>query len=113
MAGLGGGACFYWCRYPSDYLGHATCNITGAGSKFRFVWIDAQKMAIDTFVGLLVESLIMLPIAIAYWCYIETPHSNFFNNSMDLNVLLICAGVVTTAPLLCFTAAAKGCRLKR
>jgi chloramphenicol-sensitive protein RarD len=31
-------------------------------------------------------------------------------NSIDLNIMLMLAGVVTTAPLLCFTAAAKRIR---
>ena len=34
-------------------------------------------------------------------------YSDLLSNSMSLNVLLLAAGVVTTAPLLCFTAAAR------
>lgn len=67
-----------------------------------------KKMHVDSFVGLLVESALMLPIAIVYWYFfISTPTTNMFNNSLTLNTTLIMAGVVTTAPLLCFTAAAK------
>ena len=33
--------------------------------------------------------------------------SNMLSNNSGLNIALICAGIVTTAPLLCFTAAAK------
>lgn len=67
-----------------------------------------KKMPVDSFVGLLVESLMMLPIAIIYWLlFLETTTSNILANAWSLNTILICAGIVTTAPLLCFTAAAK------
>lgn len=67
-----------------------------------------KKMFIDSFVGLLFESLLMLPIAILYWhFYSFSPTSNMFTNELSLNITLVLAGVVTTAPLLCFTAAAK------
>jgi chloramphenicol-sensitive protein RarD len=50
----------------------------------------------------------MLPIAVLYWqFFVSSETSNLFANEMTLNGLLICTGIVTTAPLLCFTAAAK------
>ncbi|AOW77296.1 chloramphenical resistance permease RarD [Colwellia sp. PAMC 20917] len=67
-----------------------------------------KKMHLDSFVGLLIESSMMLPLAIVYWLlFVNTSTANMFENSSNLNLLLIAAGVVTTAPLLCFTAAAK------
>ena len=67
-----------------------------------------KQMHIDSFVGLLIESLMMLPIALVYWLlFLETSTSNILLNEWSLNTTLICAGIVTTAPLLCFTAAAK------
>lgn len=67
-----------------------------------------KKIAVDTFVGLLVESLLMLPIALVYWFFfVESSTSNLLTNTWTLNISLAFAGVVTTAPLLCFTAAAK------
>ena len=67
-----------------------------------------KQMPIDSFVGLLIESLMMLPIALVYWLLIlDTSTSNMLFNEWSLNTILICAGIVTTAPLLCFTAAAK------
>lgn len=67
-----------------------------------------KQMHIDSFVGLLIESLMMLPIALVYWLlFLETSTSNILLNGWSLNTTLICAGIVTTAPLLCFTAAAK------
>lgn len=67
-----------------------------------------KKIHVDSFVGLLVESLLMLPIALIYWFFFVTSEtSNLANNDTSLNLLLMAAGLVTTAPLLCFTAAAK------
>ncbi len=67
-----------------------------------------KKLHVDSFVGLLVESLVMLPIALIFWqFFIASPTSNMMENTSALNLTLIAAGIVTTAPLLCFTAAAK------
>jgi chloramphenicol-sensitive protein RarD len=67
-----------------------------------------KKMHLDSFVGLFVESLLMLPIALLYWWFfVDSSSANMLNNNISLNVTLIMAGVVTTAPLLCFTSAAK------
>tara|TARA_R110000744_G_scaffold79036_7_gene155390 strand:+ start:167 stop:1084 length:918 start_codon:yes stop_codon:yes gene_type:complete len=67
-----------------------------------------KKMPLDSFVGLLIESLMMLPIALIYWLmFLKTSTTNMFDNTMSLNMLLICTGIVTTAPLLCFSAATK------
>ena len=60
--------------------------------------------------GLFIETLLMLPFALIYWFNIDSPTSDFALNSLELNALLILAGVVTTAPLLCFTAAARRIR---
>ena len=78
-----------------------------AGS-FGIYGLLRKKLHIDSFVGLLIESSMMLPLAIMYWLlFIDSSTANMLENNLDLNMLLIAAGVVTTAPLLCFTAAAK------
>jgi len=57
---------------------------------------------------LLIESSMMLPLALIYWLFfVDSSTANMLENEMNLNMLLIAAGIVTTAPLLCFTAAAK------
>ena len=67
-----------------------------------------KKMHVDSFVGLLVESAMMLPLALIYWqFFVASPTSNMFNNPTSLNTTLMFAGIVTTAPLLFFTSAAK------
>jgi chloramphenicol-sensitive protein RarD len=75
---------------------------------FGIYGLIRKKLAVNSFVGLFIESLLMLPLAVIYWCYfINSSTSNMMLNSSNLNVILIMAGVVTTAPLLFFTAAAK------
>ncbi len=77
-------------------------------SSFAIYGVLRKKMHVDSLVGLLIESLIMLPFAIIYWIYfVDSTTANFAENSNVLNFTLVMAGVVTTAPLLCFTAAAK------
>jgi len=77
-------------------------------SSFAIYGLLRKKMHVDSFVGLLIESLLMLPVAIIYWLYfVESPTADLSLNSNMLNGTLVMAGVVTTAPLLCFTAAAK------
>lgn len=77
-------------------------------TSFAIYGVLRKKMHVDSFVGLLIESLLMLPIAILYWLFfVESPTADLTLNSNTLNATLVMAGIVTTAPLLCFTAAAK------
>lgn len=77
-------------------------------SSFAIYGLLRKKMHVDSFVGLLIESLLMLPVAVIYWVYfVDSPTANLSLNNQTLNITLVMAGVVTTAPLLCFTAAAK------
>lgn len=77
-------------------------------SSFAVYGLIRKKMSVESLPGLLLESLIMLPVAVVYWWfYMDSASANLTNNSFTLNTLLISAGVVTTLPLLCFIAAAK------
>lgn len=69
-----------------------------------------KQVAVDSLPGLLIETVMMLPFALVYWVFFASELSNLFTNEMTLNLLLIGAGIVTTAPLLCFTAAARRIR---
>ena len=66
-----------------------------------------KQVSVDSLSGLFIESLMLLPLAIGYWIWFGSVHSDMFTNTVSLNVLLVAAGIVTTAPLLCFTAAAR------
>ena len=70
-----------------------------------------KKLNVDAMSGLLLESLILLPFALGYWIFFaDSSYADMTNNAWNMNTLLIAAGAVTTAPLLCFIAAAQ--RLK-
>lgn len=80
-------------------------------SSFALYGLIRKQLSVDTLPGLLIESLFMLPIALIYWWgYVSSPTSDLLQNTWLLNLLLISAGIVTTLPLLCFTAAARRLR---
>ena len=77
-------------------------------STFAVYGLIRKKFPVDAFIGLFIESLIMLPIAMVYWLvFLESSTANMAINTMNTNMMLMLAGIVTTAPLLFFTAAAK------
>jgi len=78
-----------------------------AGS-FAIYGLLRKKLPIESLPGLLLEAVILLPVAIAYWGFMTpSTSSNLTLNEWHTNLLLISAGVITTLPLLCFTGAAK------
>lgn len=80
-------------------------------SSFALYGLIRKQLSVDTLPGLLIESLFMLPIALIYWWgYVSSPTSDLLQNTWLHNLLLISAGIVTTLPLLCFTAAARRLR---
>lgn len=75
---------------------------------FAFYGLLHKKTHIESIPGLTIEALILLPIAATYWFTMApSPTSNLLFNDSTSNVLLISSGIVTTLPLLCFTAGAK------
>ncbi|WP_061011019.1 EamA family transporter RarD [Vibrio sp. CUB2] len=71
-----------------------------------------KKVSVGAQTGLFIETLVMLPAAAIYLLFIaSSPTSNMLDNPMQLNTLLIAAGVITTLPLLCFTGAATRLKL--
>ena len=77
---------------------------------FSIYGLLRKQVSVESMPGLFIETLMMLPIAIYYWSMFGTQASNMMTNTLSANVWLIAAGVVTTAPLLCFTAAARRIR---
>ena len=66
-----------------------------------------KKVAVDAVVGLLVETLFLLPFALGYFFYLVVQQQNVFGNTtFELNVLILGLGFLTTLPLLSFGAAA-------
>lgn len=77
---------------------------------FSIYGLLRKKITIESMPGLFIESCIMLPFALLYWLMMDTSSGNMLANNIDLNIKLVLTGVVTTAPLLCFTAAAQRIR---
>jgi chloramphenicol-sensitive protein RarD len=65
-----------------------------------------KKINLKAVTGLFVETAILAPAALIYWWQLESSTASFATNTWSLNWTLICAGVVTTLPLLAFSAAA-------
>lgn len=66
-----------------------------------------KKLHINALVGLLIETLFMLPVAGLYlFGLATTPTADLMSNPASLNILLLLAGIITTVPLLCFNNAA-------
>jgi len=81
-------------------------------STFAIYGLIRKKLPINSFIGLFIESMLMLPLALIYWFFfVESSTSNMVINATSLNFTLIMAGIVTTAPLLFFTIAAKRLKL--
>lgn len=66
-----------------------------------------KKLHLNALVGLLIETLIMLPVAAIYlFAFVDSTSANLMDNSLYLNIMLLSAGIITTLPLLCFNNAA-------
>jgi chloramphenicol-sensitive protein RarD len=76
-------------------------------SSFGVYGLLRKQVGVDSLPGLLIETAMMLPFAIIYWIWFAGPVSNLFTNTFDINFLLLFLGIMTTVPLLCFTAAAR------
>ena len=64
-------------------------------------------IAVDSLAGLSVETAILAPIALGWLLLGGATGQPMFAHDGEVNALLIAAGLVSTVPLLCFTAAAR------
>ncbi|GKX57267.1 chloramphenicol resistance permease RarD [Leminorella grimontii] len=79
---------------------------------FGLYALARKKIGVDAQSGMLMETLWLLPVAIVYLFFIaDSSTSHLGQNSLSVNLLLVAAGVVTTVPLLFFTAAATKLKL--
>lgn len=77
-------------------------------ASFATYGLIRKTLTVDSMTGLLIESAILLLPACGYWWFFaDSPAADMTANGMGLNLLLMAAGIVTTAPLLCFVAAAR------
>ncbi|MBM7070962.1 EamA family transporter RarD [Shewanella sp. OPT22] len=77
-----------------------------AGS-FSIYGLLRKKAKVDAQTGLLVETALLIPVAILYVVYlVQSGQNDLMSYDLDINLLLLLAGVVTSIPLLCFAGAA-------
>lgn len=76
-------------------------------TSFGFYGLVRKKIAVAAVPGLTIETILLLPICLAYLGYlIVSGTSSFTPGQSDIAGLLVLAGVVTTLPLIWFNAAA-------
>ncbi len=71
-----------------------------------------KKIAVNAQAGMLLETCwLLIPASVYLFAIADSPTSHLAQNPISLNLLLISAGIVTTVPLLLFTAACLRLRL--
>ncbi|MBD1227504.1 EamA family transporter RarD [Xenorhabdus griffiniae] len=79
---------------------------------FAVYGLIRKKLGIDAQTGMLIETTWVFPVALIYLLFFtHSSTSNMLDNAYSLNLMLIAAGIITTVPLLLFTAAAAHLRL--
>ncbi|CDL86669.1 EamA family transporter RarD [Xenorhabdus cabanillasii] len=79
---------------------------------FAVYGLIRKKLGVDAQTGMLIETVWVFPVALSYLLFFtDSPTSNMLDNTYSLNLMLIAAGIITTVPLLFFTAAAAYLRL--
>ena len=74
---------------------------------FAFYGLLRKKVNVDAQTGLMVETAILVPIALFYLLQnIDGSLIHFIDSNTSRQFLLMSAGIVTTVPLLCFAASA-------
>lgn len=66
-----------------------------------------KVIAVDSLAGLSIETALLFPIALGWLLLGGASGRPMFDHDGTINAYLIAAGVVSTVPLLCFTAAAR------
>ncbi len=83
----------------------------GISLTFAFYGLLRKKIAVDAQAGMLIETMwLLIPAGVYLFHFAHSATSNLADNPLSLDLLLAAAGVITTVPLLFFTAAAS--RLK-
>ena len=89
-------------------LGHLPWIALTLAASFGIYGLIRKQIPVDAQSGLFVETLLLLPLALIYLFGIaDSTTSHLTANAAGLNLLLLAAGVVTTVPLLLFTAGAR------
>lgn len=82
------------------------------GLSFGLYGLLRKKAPVDSLAGLTVETLLLFPLALSYLGWLAYQgKSAFVSGPTHITVLLACAGVLTSTPLIWFAAATKRLRL--
>ena len=86
------------------YLSFNMNSVPWIGLGVAFLWstynLLRKKINVDTDIGLLIESLLILPIILVTLYFIVTTNNNDFNlQNLNLTILIILAGPMTLIPL--------------
>lgn len=66
-----------------------------------------KVIAVDSLAGLSIETGLLFPLALGWLLIGGSTGGAMFDHPADINAYLVAAGIVSTIPLLCFTAAAR------
>ncbi|MCV6606020.1 MAG: EamA family transporter RarD [Porticoccaceae bacterium] len=67
-----------------------------------------KKAAVDSLLGLCVETLVLLPAALVYLAWLaQSGELVFAHSHITLDILLLFAGLLTSVPLVCYAAATR------
>lgn len=81
-------------------------------TSFALYGLARKRLAIDPITGLLVETLLAAPLAVAYLMWLANVGTMAFSNQdWSVDLLLASAGLVTSLPLVMFAFAARRLRL--
>lgn len=103
---IAAGLCIVAVGFEVIQFGEFPTIALGLAVTFGLYGLVRKKLGVDSLVGMALETGLMMPLAIAYVVFADSPTTNLFQNSASLNLLLFMAGPVTMIPLLCFAAAA-------
>lgn len=101
LAGLG----ILWLILRIGYLPWVSFSLA---ISFGLYGLVRKQLDVDTLTGLTLETLLLLPLALAYWWYLDAHAESLYAWPPDrLSLLLMASGILTATPLLLFASATK------
>lgn len=92
---------------PIVSVGHISWITVSQTATFSVYGLLHKKKQIDGFLGMVIETLTMVPVGMAILVFVEVVDRTTFDFSTSMAWLLILSGVVTATPLVAFSIAAK------
>ncbi|WP_290700730.1 EamA family transporter RarD [Amphritea sp.] len=75
---------------------------------FGFYGLLRKRIVVDPFSGLLIETLLLSPFALLYLFWLNQQNQlAFLSESIEISLLLVAAGIITSLPLICFAVGAR------